>query len=101
MEVLVRENIPNIGSGQVWGTVCFSGPPNDTIGEVICRQLGYKTLARFKDTRNYVLPNHDRVALSVTSCQGTELKLEECKIEKFPKSCNHDRKLAVVCASKS
>ena len=84
----------------MWGTVCFSGPPNDAIGRVICRQLGYEAWAGFKDTRNYVLPNHDRVALKVNSCRGTEFKLEECETEKFPKSCNHDEKLAVVCASK-
>ena len=100
MEVLIEEDIGDKGSGLVWGSVCFSGTPHRAIGKVICHQLGYEDLARFKDTRNYVLPNHDRVALKVSSCRGRELKLEDCKVEKFPKSCN-DSKLAVVCASKS
>lgn len=102
VEIQNVEMIKNAEVGVAWGTVCVPPHPSNSIGQVVCRQLGYEAFGYFLPVGQFTSLNYRRVALKVTECKGSELSLETCQSMLFPTQldCSQHQFLAVMCASK-
>ncbi|KAF3847804.1 hypothetical protein F7725_020832 [Dissostichus mawsoni] len=80
-----------------WGTVC-DDLFTSKAGSVVCRQLGFTTLAVMKRAALGEADRNVRILLDDVECEGGERSLLECKRSRVGKhNCSHGEDVGVIC----
>lgn len=103
VRLVSTDGLPNRGRVEIfirgqWGTVC-DDLFTSKAGNVVCRQLGYKTaLAVLKRAAFGEADGSVHILLDDVECEGQERSLLDCKRSRVGKhNCSHAEDVGVIC----
>ena len=81
-----------------WGTVC-DNHWEDVDAKVVCHQLGFSDVGTIPKCCAAFGQGSGSVMIDQARCNGTELSLDQCRLNMGHQNCQHSRDASVICGN--